>query len=109
LIQVLTNLLDNAFKFTPPGGRIAIQAGRSDAQVWVTVADTGIGIASAELPNLFQEFYRGGARHAAERQGMGLGLTISREIIRAHGGTIRVASELGRGARFTFTLPLQAS
>lgn len=105
LIQVLTNLLDNAIKFTPSGGRITVSSGTVPEHIWVTVRDTGIGIAPSETPNLFQEFYQGGSVNQAERQGMGLGLTISREIIRAHGGTIQVESEPGEGARFTFTLP----
>jgi signal transduction histidine kinase len=105
LIQVLTNLLDNAFKFTPAGGQVTVRAGESDEQLWVSVADTGIGIAAEELPKLFQEFYRGGSSHPAEKQGMGLGLTIASQIIRAHGGTLHADSEPGRGARFTFFLP----
>jgi signal transduction histidine kinase len=98
-------LLDNAFKFTPPGGRVTVRAGAADESVWVAIADTGIGIAADELPNLFQEFYQGRGGHGAEKRGMGLGLTISREIVQAHGGTIRVESAPGHGARFTFTIP----
>jgi signal transduction histidine kinase len=69
------------------------------------VADTGVGIAPDELPHLFQQFYRGAESRPPEKRGMGLGLTICREIITAHGGNIGVESEPGRGARFTFTLP----
>jgi signal transduction histidine kinase len=105
LIQVLTNLLDNAFKFTPRGGRIHISAGGDSKAVWVTVADTGVGIPADELPHLFQEFYQGSQAHPAEGEGMGLGLAICREIVTAHGGTIRAESASGAGARFTFTLP----
>jgi signal transduction histidine kinase len=105
IIQVLTNLLDNAFKFTPRGGNVVVQAGEDDQAVWVTVSDTGVGIAPDELPHVFQQFYRGGEARPPEKRGMGLGLTICREIVAAHGGQIGVESALGRGARFTFTLP----
>lgn len=105
IIQVLTNLLDNAFKFTPAGGRVVLRAGALDDVVWVTISDTGIGIALQEQPNLFQEFFQGGTTHPSEKEGMGLGLMLCREIISAHGGTLSVKSELGQGAQFTFTLP----
>ncbi|MGE5141274.1 MAG: sensor histidine kinase [Rudaea sp.] len=109
LIQLLTNLLDNAFKFTPAGGQITVEAGEDDQAVWLSVSDTGEGIAAEELPFLFQEFYRGGSSQQPEKHGMGLGLTICREIVRAHGGTIWAESEPGKGARFTFRLPLARS
>jgi signal transduction histidine kinase len=105
VIQVLTNLLDNAFKFTPRGGSITIEAGEDTREVWVSVSDTGIGITAEELPNLFQAFYHGASSQPPEKHGMGLGLAISQEIIRAHGGGIRVESTSGRGSRFTFTIP----
>jgi signal transduction histidine kinase len=105
LIQVMTNLLDNALKFTPRGGRITVQAGTDGNTVWIRVADTGVGIAPEELPNLFQQFYRGAESRPPEKRGMGLGLAICREIIAAHGGRIGVESEPGCGAQFTFTLP----
>jgi signal transduction histidine kinase len=105
VIQVLTNLLDNAFKFTPNGGSVMIEGGEDARQVWVSVSDTGIGIAAEELPNLFQAFYHGGSSQPPEKHGMGLGLAISHEIIQAHRGRIRVRSTPAKGARFTFTLP----
>jgi len=105
IIQVLTNLLDNAFKFTPRGGQVRVQAGKDDQTVWVSVADTGVGIAPDELPFIFQDFYRGDASRPPEKSGVGLGLAICREIITAHQGHIEVKSEAGRGACFTFTLP----
>jgi signal transduction histidine kinase len=105
IIQVLTNLLDNALKFTPHGGNVVVQAGEDDQSIWVAVSDTGVGIAPDELPHVFQQFYRGRESRPPEKRGMGLGLTICREIVAAHGGQIGVESELGRGARFTFTLP----
>lgn len=105
IIQVLTNLLDNAFKFTPRGGRVSVQAGQDDQTVWVSIADTGVGIGPDELPFIFQDFYRGDASRPPEKSGVGLGLAICREIITAHQGHIEVKSEAGRGACFTFTLP----
>jgi signal transduction histidine kinase len=107
LIQVLTNLLDNALKFTPRGGTITVEAGKQDDAVWIGVTDTGVGIAPDELPHVFQQFYRGAESRPPEKRGMGLGLTICREIISAHGGKIWVESEAGHGARFTFTLPIE--
>ena len=104
LIQVLTNLLDNAFKFTPPGGQVTVAAGENGESVWVSVADTGMGIAPEELPHIFQQFYRGDESRPPEKRGMGLGLAICREIITTHQGQIQVESANG-GARFKFTLP----
>lgn len=105
LIQVLTNLLDNALKFTPRGGRVTVQAGEDEDEVWICVADTGVGFAPDELRHVFQQFYRGDTLRAPEKHGMGLGLAICREIVTAHQGRIWVESEPGQGARFTFTLP----
>lgn len=105
LIQVLTNLLDNAFKFTPRNGQVIVQAGENAGAVWVRVTDTGVGITPAELPYIFQQFYRGDESRAPEKHGMGLGLTICREIVTAHGGQIKAESQVGQGTRFTFTLP----
>ena len=109
LIQVLTNLLDNALKFTPHGGVITVEAYQQANDLEVAVVDTGSGIAPDELPHLFLQFYRGAESRPPEKQGMGLGLAICGEIITAHGGKIWAESELGRGARFTFTLPLSTS
>ena len=105
LIQVLTNLLDNAFKFTPRGGKVAVQASEEQDCIRITVTDTGVGIAPEELPNIFQQFYRGDETRPPEKRGMGLGLAICREIIAAHQGKIWVESESGQGARFAFLLP----
>jgi signal transduction histidine kinase len=105
LIQVLTNLLDNALKFTPRGGEVTVEAGEDTDAVWIRVADTGVGIAADELPFLFQQFYRGAESRPPEKLGMGLGLTICQEIVAAHGGKIWAESQPDYGARFTFTLP----
>ena len=105
--QVLVNLLDNSIKFTPAGGRIAISFGHADEQISCTVADTGPGIPSEEMPHLFERFYRGDrARARAEGEsGAGLGLAIVQAIIKAHGGRVWAESEPGQGASITFTLP----
>jgi len=103
--QVLGNLIENALRHTPRGGRITI--GAHDAgggMVEVTVADTGEGIAPRDLPHVFERFYR--SPNESSGTGAGLGLSIAREIVRAHGGEMRVESQLGRGATFAFTLPL---
>lgn len=105
LIQVFTNLLDNAFKFTPSGGQVIVAASMQAETVLIRVTDTGVGIAAEELPNLFQEFYQGGNAHPPEMRGMGLGLKICKEIVQAHGGTIQVTSQVGHSTRVTLTLP----
>lgn len=110
LEQVLNNLLDNAFAHTPPGGTVRLSS--RDLQpgvVQVTVTDTGDGIAPEDLPHLFERFYRANDRRNGNgRKGYGLGLAISREIVRAHGGEIWATSEVGRGTTFVFTLPTPA-
>jgi len=105
--QVLVNLLSNAVKFTPTGGSVSVSFGRAGGQVFCTVADTGPGIPSEEVPHIFERFYRGDrSRSRAEGEnGAGLGLAIAKAIVDAHSGRIWVESEAGQGARFTFTLP----
>jgi signal transduction histidine kinase len=102
--QVLGNLLDNALRHTPAGGRVTVGT-RPAAGGFVEfyVRDTGTGIAAADLPHVFDRFYRSGD---ATGNGAGLGLAISREIVRAHGGEIRVESAPGSGTTFAFTLPI---
>jgi signal transduction histidine kinase len=109
IIQVLTNLLDNALKFTPSGGKVSVRAGLEDQKIWIAVKDTGVGISPEELPYVFQQFYSGMESRPPEKRGMGLGLTLCREIVQAHQGEIRVESTLGQGTRFTFTLPINNS
>jgi signal transduction histidine kinase len=103
--QVLLNLLSNALKFTSEGGRIDVRAALRDGRAEVSVADTGVGIAPEDQEAVFEEFRQVGT---ADRkvEGTGLGLALSRKFVELHGGRIRVESELGRGATFTFTLPL---
>ncbi|MBV9774733.1 MAG: PAS domain S-box protein [Gemmatimonadetes bacterium] len=103
ILQVFTNLVGNAAKFTPAGGRIGIRAWRADGAVCFSVADTGPGIPRADLPRIFDRFWQ--AKQTA-REGTGLGLPIARGIVEAHGGSIRVESTVGEGTTFVFTLPL---
>jgi two-component system phosphate regulon sensor histidine kinase PhoR len=105
LAQVLTNLLDNAIKFTPEGGRIAVGWRAANGEVEVSVADTGGGISDVDLPHVFERFYKADRARAAGSGGSGLGLAITKHIVEAHGGRIRVSSEPGRGTTFTFTVP----
>jgi signal transduction histidine kinase len=105
--QVLLNLLSNALKFTPEGGRIAVAAALSDGAVEISVADTGVGIAAEDQEAVFEEFRQVGTA-SKKAEGTGLGLAISRKFIELHGGKIWVKSELGAGSTFCFTLPRSA-
>jgi signal transduction histidine kinase/DNA-binding response OmpR family regulator len=102
--QVLLNLLSNAVKFTPDGGSIVVTARPSGADVAVSVRDTGIGIDAADQEQIFDSFGQSGGS-ASKAEGTGLGLTLSRRIVRLHGGELTVRSVLGGGSTFTFTLP----
>jgi GAF domain-containing protein/anti-sigma regulatory factor (Ser/Thr protein kinase) len=103
--QVLLNLLSNALKFTPEGGRIDVGARLDGDMAEVSVADTGIGIAPADQAAVFEEFRQVGTADK-KAEGTGLGLALSRKFIELHGGKIWVQSEVGRGSTFTFTLPV---
>ena len=103
--QVFSNLISNAVKYCPPGTPIVIGARQRDSDVEFFVRDTGPGIASEHLPRLFQRFYRVDKARSRESGGTGLGLAIVKHIVLAHGGTVRVESELHHGSRFFFTLP----
>ncbi len=105
LPRVFINLLSNAIKYTPEGGAITVSVKRQGAHVLATIHDTGCGIEQKELPKLFQEFYRAASPINEVVRGTGLGLTLVKRIIEAHGGSISVASEPGEGATFSFTLP----
>lgn len=103
LHQVITNLLTNALKFTPPGGRVTIRAGPAGASAVLTVTDTGVGIPAADLPRMFDRFWRG--RQAARTPGSGIGLALAAELARAQGGGLTASSREGRGTQLTLTLP----
>jgi signal transduction histidine kinase len=106
LIQrVLENLLRNALKFTPRGGRISVSMDPQPDSVAVTVADTGCGIADEDLPQIFDRFYRTHRSQAAGSNSSGLGLAIVKRILDLHGSRITVSSEIDRGTRFVFDLP----
>jgi signal transduction histidine kinase len=100
------NLLSNALKFTPEGGRIDVAAGLHDEVAKVSVADTGVGIAPADQEAVFEEFRQVGTADK-KAEGTGLGLALSRKFIELHGGRIWVASQVGVGSTFTFTLPVR--
>jgi signal transduction histidine kinase len=106
LAEVVDNLLSNALKFTPPGGRVSVTARQEAGRAAIGVADTGMGIPVAEVANLFKRFYRTERALTAAIPGTGLGLSISKMIVEAHGGTIDVSSREGHGTRFRVELPL---
>jgi len=103
LRQVLANLLDNAVKYTPSGGQVEITAARVGTAVRVCVADTGEGISPEDIPRIFDRLYR--ADKSRSKRGLGLGLSLVRAVLYAHGGGIEVESTPGAGSRFIFTLP----
>ena len=103
--QVVANLVNNAIKFTAPGGAIAVDVAPTADGASIEVRDTGVGIDPAELPHIFERFYRGSQANEARGSGSGLGLAIVRSIVDMHGGTVEVESRLGVGSRFTVTLP----
>jgi two-component system phosphate regulon sensor histidine kinase PhoR len=102
--QILVNIIHNAIKFTPSGGRISISAKARDNDILVSVSDTGVGIPADDLPRIFERFYK--ADKSRSGGGTGLGLAIAKHIVEAHGGRIWAESVEGRGSTFNFTLPL---
>ncbi len=110
LKQLFLNLADNAIKYTPAGGTVTLALERDEALVRVTIADTGVGIPASDLPKIFDRFYRADKSRVRDPAngagGTGLGLAIVKWIVDAHGGTITVASQVGKGSMFTVTLPL---
>lgn len=109
LQQIVWNLLSNAVRFTPAGGRVAVTAHRADSQITLCVQDTGSGIAPEHLPHIFERFRQIDSSTTRAHGGLGLGLAIVRHLVEAHGGVVCAASEgLGRGATFTVHLPIPA-
>jgi signal transduction histidine kinase len=104
--QVLLNLLSNALKFTPEGGRVEVRAGMVDGMAEIAVTDTGVGIVPEDQEAVFEEFRQVGTAEK-KAEGTGLGLTLCRKFIELHGGKIWVKSELGAGSTFTFTIPVR--
>jgi signal transduction histidine kinase len=107
--QLLSNLVGNALKFTPAGGRVAVRVQRRDEGVVVSVTDTGEGIPAEQLPHVFDRFFQVSNSKMGGRHGAGLGLPIARGIVEAHGGTIWIESAEGRGTTVRFTLPAARS
>jgi signal transduction histidine kinase len=105
--QILLNLLTNAVKFTPDGGKVDVRAGLADGLLQVAVADTGIGIAAADQAAVFEEFKQVGRHYTNKQEGTGLGLALTKRFVELHGGTLTLDSEPGKGSTFTFTLPSQ--
>jgi heavy metal sensor kinase len=103
LEQVAANLIDNAVKYTPAGGRVDVRIDRTATAAALSVRDTGAGIPPAELPRIWDRLFRGDASRS--ERGLGLGLSLVKAIVEAHGGTVTAASEPGRGTAFTVTLP----
>jgi signal transduction histidine kinase len=108
LRRLLLNLVDNAIKYTPPGGRVTLTLRRDSGWASLRISDTGVGLSLEEQERIFQRFYRATKTHLRDEGGAGLGLCIARSIAEAHGGRIQVESAPGHGSTFTVLLPLHA-
>jgi signal transduction histidine kinase len=106
IAQAVTNLIDNAVKYSGESRRIIVGASETDSSVSITVQDFGIGIRKEDLERVFERFFRGGDELTRTIKGSGLGLTLVKEIIEAHNGTVHAESEPGRGSTFFIKLPL---
>jgi signal transduction histidine kinase len=109
LIQILTNLVANAYRYTPSGGQIHIKVEQRDTILQVTVSDTGIGISDEDQTKIFRRFFRAEHPVVQDSDGTGLGLPIVKSLVELHGGEVEVHSLLGKGSEFAFTLPLFSS
>jgi two-component system phosphate regulon sensor histidine kinase PhoR len=105
-LQIMINLLDNAVKYSPEGGKVIICAKAKEGYLQIDISDTGIGISESDLPRIFERFYRVDKARSRELGGTGLGLSIVKHIVQAHGGQVWVKSESGHGSTFSFTIPL---
>ena len=105
LQQALYNLVENAIKYTPNGGQVTLRARARPEGVLFEVQDTGIGIPPADIPRLFERFFRGSSREARQQGGSGLGLAIVRAIAERHGGKVWVESQVGKGSTFFLLIP----
>jgi two-component system phosphate regulon sensor histidine kinase PhoR len=106
LQEVIYNLLDNAVKYSQPGGTVSLRAEIVADRVRISVADQGVGIREAELPRIFERFYRADKARSRELGGTGLGLSIVKHIVQLHGGAVEAASELGKGTTISVFLPV---
>jgi signal transduction histidine kinase len=106
LFQILTNLVSNAYKYTPAGGRICITATLQDGFLRAAVVDTGIGILEEDRAKIFAPFFRAEHPLVQNSSGTGLGLSIVKDLVEMHGGELEVSSEPGKGSEFSFTIPL---
>lgn len=109
LLSVFGNLLSNAVRYTPGGGRVSVRQGREGDLAWVEVADTGIGMSTDVQSRIFDKFYRGPEARAVESQGLGLGLALVQQFVTAHDGRVEITSLPGRGSTFTVWLPCAAN
>jgi signal transduction histidine kinase len=105
LKQVFVNLLGNAIKFTPAGGRVTISGGFDDAWLRIRISDTGVGMRAEEIPLVVQPFYRTTSAYDAKHQGAGLGLPFAKAVVELHGGSLAIESRLASGTTVTITLP----
>ncbi|MBI5240930.1 MAG: ATP-binding protein, partial [Elusimicrobia bacterium] len=106
--QVIQNLCTNAIQYTKEGGKVTVRAEASPEKVVVSVIDTGIGIAAADLPRIWERFFQTEEAKKMRKAGFGLGLKIAREVVQMHGGEMGLSSQLGVGSRFFFWLPVKA-
>ena len=107
IATVLVNLLGNAVKYTPAGGRVAFRVHATDQNLEIDVEDTGVGIAENELPKVFDKFFRSDDPRVQEQKGTGLGLALVQEVVRLHGGRVSVESEIDKGSTFQIVLPIR--
>src|SRR5215210_1151331 len=105
LTSMFTNLVDNAVKYTPPGGRVEVTGGSEDSEITIRISDTGIGIPEGKIPRIFERFYRVDKARTKATGGTGLGLSIVRHVAQNHGGRVTVRSTPGEGSTFTVYLP----